>query len=560
MSLRRKTFYLYLGHLIFLLTVIFVYLTVFMRKDLIEKEKVFLSDALNRGIEQFLSEVETYNRLSNYIFNDANVQSVINTSYHSEDTLDMYQAYENVLEPSLDSYQMLTPNVSALKIYTDCGLLPYKKHMDSVEALQEHTWYEQMKDNYNINWLTPVDTGSENMLSARRMRFDLAYDYANYLVIEIPAADFFQPFSTLSNEDYYLFIADEKEHAIYSCGSMGNEESTLHPRELLQSRKGYLLVSEKIDGFNWTVYYAKPTAVLLRTIFINLAVLFMGIGGGIALLLYFTYLMLGKTIIHPIEVLAGDMQTVRIEQPPAEKFVSQRTDEIGILITNYHEMLQKINSLIQEVYISQLNAKEYQLKVLRAQINPHFLYNILSLISAKAIMADNEEISRISLLLSRFYRTCLNEGKDMTTVYNEIQNIKAYIEIQQVMNQHQFEVEYRIDENIYLYDMPNLILQPIVENAVMHGLSKSKKKEKQLKITASLIENKIMFVIEDNGSGFSPKQPDASSNEESSHFGLRSINERMSILYGAAFQIQIQTTIGTGTRVTVMIPVGNMRP
>lgn len=556
MSLRRKTLYLYLGHLLFLLTAILVYLTVFMRKDLIEKEKVFLSDALNRGIEQFLSEIETYDRLSNYIFNDANVQSVINSSYQSEDTMKMYQAYENILEPSLNSYQLLTPNVSSLKIYTDCGLLPYKKHIDSVDTLKENTWYEQIRDNYNISWLTTVDTGSENMISARRMRFDLAYDYANYLVIGIPANDFFKPFSALSNEEYYLLIEDGKEHPIYSCGGLGKEDSAVHPRELLQNRNGYLFVSEKIDSFNWTVYYVKPAAVLLRTIYINLAVLFTGIGGGIALLLYFTYLMLRRTIINPIEVLAQDMQTVRIDQPPAEKFVSERTDEIGILISNYHEMLQKINSLIQEVYISQLNAKEYQLKVLRAQINPHFLYNILSLISAKAIMTDNEEISQISLLLSKFYRTCLNEGKDMTTVYNEIQNIKAYIEIQQLMNQHQFKAVYAIDENVYLYDMPNLILQPIVENAIMHGLNKSKKEEKQLKITASLTEREILFVIEDNGTGFSPGQAAAAPNKESSHFGLRNINERMSILYGELFQIQIQSKIGQGTCVTVIIPLG----
>lgn len=552
MTLRKKTFYLYMANMVFFLVVISIYLAVFVKNDLMEKETTFLSDSLHKSCRQFSSNIDTYNRLSNYIFNDNSIQSVINQPYSMDDTISMYQAYENVLEPSLNAYQMLTPNVSSLLIYTDCGLQPYKKHIETSETLESLPWYPMVKDNYNMQWLQTSKKGQDYMISVRKLGFGASYTYENYLVIEIPSAFFFSPFLSLSNEAYWLEIKNENHEIIYRYN--GEEPTAPVSEHSLADTPGFFTASEEIPGLHWTAYYYKPAAPLWGTILGNISILFFCFGGVATLLLFITYSFLRKTIIRPIEALASDMQVVQFEQQPHAQFHSQRTDEIGILMNNYHDMLLKINSLINEVYVEQINAKEYQLKVLRAQINPHFLYNILSLISAKAIMAENHEINKISFLLSRFYRTCLNEGKDFTTVYNEIENIKAYVEIQLIMNNRQFKANYSIDENVYCHPMPNLILQPIVENAIMHGLNKSKRAKKKLTITAALADTDLRFTIEDNGAGIPQDKLNDLLSKGSSHFGLRNIDERLGILFADRYRIKIESEPTQGTRITIVIP------
>ena len=159
--------------------------------------------------------------------------------------------------------------------------------------------------------------------------------------------------------------------------------------------------------------------------------------------------------------------------------IPNRNDEIGKLIHTFNSMLKRIRSLIDEAYVQKLKAKEYQLNALRAQINPHFLYNTLSLISARAIIAEQTEISETVQLLTLFYRTSLNKGQDITTIRNELENIKAYISIQLILTNHSFLVEYQLEEALLELPIPCLILQPIVENAIEHGLRSSRRQPRR---------------------------------------------------------------------------------
>ena len=128
-------------------------------------------------------------------------------------------------------------------------------------------------------------------------------------------------------------------------------------------------------------------------------------------------------------------------------------------------MMDEINKLISQVYEAKTKLQKTEMKALQAQINPHFLYNSLSIINWKALEADNEEISRITLALSTYYRTSLNKGETMTIAANEIRNIDAYLQIQLIMHDNSFQVIKEIQEDALSYSVPKLILQPLVENA-----------------------------------------------------------------------------------------------
>ena len=124
------------------------------------------------------------------------------------------------------------------------------------------------------------------------------------------------------------------------------------------------------------------------------------------------------------------------------------TDEIGDLINGYNSMTKRLDATINEVYRSKIKEKEYEMRALQAQINPHFLYNSLSIINWKALEADQEDISRITLSLSTFYRTALNKGKNILLDRDEIANIKAYLDIQLTMHDDSFDVIYAMMDRI----------------------------------------------------------------------------------------------------------------
>ena len=157
---------------------------------------------------------------------------------------------------------------------------------------------------------------------------------------------------------------------------------------------------------------------------------------------------------------------------------SDSKDEIGELVQGFGDMVNRIKTLIEEVYEGKISLKEYEMKALQAQINPHFLYNTLSLINWKAIEADEKDISKITLALSRFYRTALNKGNSMMPLADEISNVKSYLDIQLIMHDYEFDVEMDIDERINYYDAPNLILQPLIENAIDHEIGRASCRER----------------------------------------------------------------------------------
>ena len=143
---------------------------------------------------------------------------------------------------------------------------------------------------------------------------------------------------------------------------------------------------------------------------------------------------------------------------------SDSKDEVGVLIRSFKRMMDEINKLISEVYESRIELQKTEMRALQAQINPHFLYNSLSIINWKAIEAGQPQISKVTLALSTYYRTSLNRGETMTTMENEVSNIRAYLHIQLVMHDDSFQVVEEIDEGTYTCQVPKLILQPLVED------------------------------------------------------------------------------------------------
>ena len=140
---------------------------------------------------------------------------------------------------------------------------------------------------------------------------------------------------------------------------------------------------------------------------------------------------------------------------------SKSKDEVGVLIRSFQRMMDQMNHLISEVYESKIQLQNSEMRALQAQINPHFLYNTLSLINWKALAAGEEDISRMTLAMSTFYRTALNRGRNVLQVEAELSNTRAYLEIQSMLHDGDFDYEIEVQPEILQCESLNLILQPL---------------------------------------------------------------------------------------------------
>lgn len=216
-------------------------------------------------------------------------------------------------------------------------------------------------------------------------------------------------------------------------------------------------------------------------------------------------------------------------------FSEEYQDEIGDLTAMLNRMIRDTKRLIQDVYESRIKEQEYEMKALQAQINPHFLYNTLSAINWHALSTENSEISDIVSSLSKFYRTALNRGSNVTTVGNELENIRAYLRIQQKIHGDSFDVSFEIEDAVLPFRMPNLIIQPIVENAIEHGLDEKTDGRGKLWIRARQVEAGLLLEVADNGPGVACGSIAELLAQDSKSYGLQNVDKRLRLFYGEQY-------------------------
>jgi two-component system sensor histidine kinase YesM len=194
------------------------------------------------------------------------------------------------------------------------------------------------------------------------------------------------------------------------------------------------------------------------------------------------------------------------------------------------------------------------MKALQVQIKHYFLYNYLSLINWKAISIDAKDISHITTTLSKFYRTTLNNGKNIISIREVIENTKAYLEIQLIMHDYSFDMIFNIDDKLYEFDMIKLILQPIIENAIEHGIDLKRNGRGQISITGTQTDHHVEFIIEDNGIGMDEKLIEEVLVKQSKGYGLHNVHKRIKTFFGGDYGIFINSELGKGIEVRVLIP------
>lgn len=237
-------------------------------------------------------------------------------------------------------------------------------------------------------------------------------------------------------------------------------------------------------------------------------------------------------------------------------------DEIGELQNSFNFMVRRISLLVDERYNLGKNLKDMELRALQAQINPHFLYNTLDMIAWKAMASGNQETVDIVVKLARFYRLSLSNGSDFLPLSDEVEHVRLFVELTNLCRSRNVQLITEVAPNIADYPIMKLILQPIVENSLFHGLYELSDREGVIRLTAEQIGSYVQIQIADNGVGIEKsklaellaKKEKPVVNTKRGGYGIGNILERLRIYYDDRFTFQIESAILTGTTVTIRIP------
>lgn len=275
--------------------------------------------------------------------------------------------------------------------------------------------------------------------------------------------------------------------------------------------------------------------------------------------------LISISISRPVEKLVGAMK--RVENGDLSVKVDFRNqNEIERLGVSFNAMIDKINALIAQVYEAEISKKEAEITALQSQINPHFLYNTLALIDGIASMHGEKEICRISQSLGDIFRYSIS-GTKYATIEEELKMVGLFLAIHEIRHKGRFSSRVTVDEELKGNMIAKLLIEPIVENAIIHGIEK-KRGEVYVNVEVKPEKDYVLIIVEDNGMGMEPEELQAlqekihsaesifthSGRKERYHIGLGNVNRRIKLYYGEEYGISICSKPGKGTAVTVKIP------
>lgn len=514
-------------------------------------------DTMENNMKLIVSELEVSLKRENdnirYLSYNTLFRQTLKNS--AGDRVAVARVLNEVVEPIFWYFITSDNNMKGIEIFS-----PYVKEeigsfLKPEESCRDEAWFSWHEDNYGTRW-----TYEDGELFATRTLLDAAtssekigilkLDVYPYTILDtVQGMDFLNNGILLTDADGQVIFAKETgyevlDREVRKLAGSGGRGAVVQGAAVdsAMEQQDYFLLRSSVEASGWNIYYyvakteimgqlgqiIKSTAVVVAACLVIVVALI----GLLSAVLSRRILELKK---NAEQVAEGNFN---LNLKPGY------LDEIGVVATSLQTMCDRLNEMIERVYKAELEKKVMELKALQAMINPHFLYNCLSSIKWKAMMGGNDEISEITGLLAKFYRTSLNGGKQITTVGSELENIRAYVELQQMTHGGRFRAEYELDESGFHYPMPNFLLQPLVENAIEHGLNYQDGEEGEgvLIVRFEAAERYLVFQILNNGPAIEAERLNEVLHKPGKGYGIFNIRERIRIYYGDGCGLTGQVT------------------
>lgn len=577
MKIRTKLIVSYLSIVIFTVLIVGVCLTSRMNNIVVEnaiKEGRYNNNSIKSRMEEVLKlAINT----SDMIYQDDSLHSILKREYDNYgQVVSAYNEY-TILSDYLKYYN----EFNRVEMYVDNDTLLNATGIFKVtDEIRESAWYNKaIEDKGVITWLYKKDETTGNYsLSLVRSINSTSRGNIGVLVISISP----NYLANIVNDERYktsilvdgivIYSNDLKVGEIADLGSSEAEASYYYEinEEFNDNGDHLILNTFKLDkSFNNTFQVLVNVPVDIITMesntVIKKGILIIGIVimSSLIVILYFS-----KNFSDRINILRSEMHKVVKGNFNIKKSMDGN-DEISEVYDDLYIMMESINKLIDEVYIRKIQQeklmvkqKEAEFKMLANQINPHFLYNTLETIRMRAFCSGDRELASIVKKLGKIMRRNLEVSNQNVSFESELELVKNYLEIQGLRFKGKVEHEFNIEIDSKKYNILPLLLQPIVENAFVHGLEGTKEKGK---IVVSAFEDLgyLLVEISDNGCGMSKERLEfindnlgKTNKKENGHqsIGMGNINERIKIFYGDEYGIHVFSELNVGTKVVLVLP------
>lgn len=344
-------------------------------------------------------------------------------------------------------------------------------------------------------------------------------------------------------------------------GILLNYGAELFMEKKKEGQKEYYITRQNVDGASWQMILIIPENEYedqYRFLWLSAALM---LGSMIAVIVLMSYLLSGY-YVGRLKKLNVEMTGLESGNLNANLPITTEEDEIEEIYHNFNGMVQEVQRLMQEHYQLGKEVKMAEVRALQAQINPHFLYNTLDLINWISMDYGAEEIGTLTWNLARFYRLSLNHGKSLISIGEEVEHVEVYVNIENYHFDNAISLEVDVPEELKSYACLNIILQPFVENAIVHGIAEKPDIEScEIRICARREEQDIVFSVQDDGPGVDVKEMQKETQQDirtAQHgYGVRNINFRLKHCFGEKYGVTYLES-EKGTHVEIKIPVMTM--
>lgn len=370
-----------------------------------------------------------------------------------------------------------------------------------------------------------------------------------------------------------LWLQPGEDHAVAVTGEVSEAQLQVQKelessiarggasQEMKEEYGDYYLIHVGQDGYDLDAFALVAQSLLTaaqRSLVRSLLVIMVAM---IALLSVFV-IWLSRWLSKPVEEMRDSI--VRIKNGETDLRVQPVGwfEELEILGREFNDMLDRIQAMALEEYKNKLLMERTEFKMLQAQINPHFLYNTLDTMSGIANAQNCTLVSGLCHSLSAIFRYSLNMTDELSTVQKEMAHVRNYLYVMDVRNGSSIAYEYQIDSETLEDSLPRICLQPIVENAITHGLRRVRRKDKRLLIRAEHSDDRLVITVKDNGIGMDAEKMnqeleknDPKRVESGVSIGILNVNARLKRLFGDSYGLRIESQMGEGTTVWLTVPI-----
>lgn len=529
----------------------------------------------NLNISYIQEEVEN---LASIIFADNNLQEILKKRDESEyEQVEDFRQINSIIQRVEDN-----PHIYRVRIFMPDSKIynSFNENLHIIDNIEDNTYYYQLLSSNNEDLWTPryrcqYNDGQKDVISYVFLIRDLdnIKDVIGCVFIDIPSEKFSpvldeiktgkdEIVSLVNGKGEMILISSNSEqnkqyvkHLIDNSYHLNNNDQSFNNINI--NNQDFILINKKAGKANWNLMYLIPEKNIfksldsLRNYVIITIVIILIITIIIELVATYRLTKGFNDLINRMHNMGREYAT-RIDNEEDHSFI----DEIGELEWHFNQMVDRIKNLMKKNYQMQIEKREAELKALQAQMNPHFLYNVLDSINWMAIRQKAMNINQMVTKLGRFYRIGLSGGKDIIKIGDELEHVQVYLEIQKLRFDNTIELILEGLNDLKEYSIPKLTLQPLVENAIVHGIVSKDQQKGIIKIEGIKKENEIIIKVKDNGTGINESEINKimKKPQDNRGFGLKNIDERMKIYFGEEFGLEFSNSKEYNTIIIIRLP------